>query len=124
MTEEQTQPDKTPKLKRTRKPSKPRAPRVKDEGILAIEKEAADKKAKYRLAQQSGGILKRIFKLKERLTASDRQKLLDDLMAAETPALPINSSPSAASDPLPAPAGGWPRVPSPLPAESRPPVSH
>jgi hypothetical protein len=101
----ETEPTPTAKPKRARKPSKPRAPRVKDEGILAIEREAADKKAQYRLAQQSGGVLKRIVdKMLPRLTPGDRQKLFDALGATETPALssamlsptPITQMPSAA----------------------------
>ena len=79
------------RLKGSRKPPT-RAPRVKDAEILAIEREAADKKAQYRLAQQSGSVLKRIVdKMMPRLTSDDLQKLSDALNATETPALPIGS---------------------------------
>ena len=86
---------KPAKAKRKRA-STPRAPRVKDAGILAIEREAADKKAQYRLAQQSGSVLKRIIdKMLPKLTQEDRNRLYDTLrhatQATETPALPIGS---------------------------------
>lgn len=69
-----------PKRKRAKRtPGKPRAPRVKDPGILAIEKAAAEQKAQYRKAQESGGVLKRILDLLPRLTIEDADKLTDIL---------------------------------------------
>jgi hypothetical protein len=87
----QDQPIPTPATKppRKRKTSTPRAPRVKDPGILAIEREAAERKAQYRLAQRSSGILERILKLVGRLVAEDKNKLSDALKLGATPQLPL-----------------------------------
>lgn len=83
----------TTKPSRKRRASTPRTPRIKDPGILAIEKEAAERKAQYRKAQESGGVLKRITdKLLCRLTDEDKNKLADQLKAVATPALPLAST--------------------------------
>jgi len=74
---------------RKRKEPKPRAARVKDVGILAIEARAAAEKQQYRLAQQSGGVLKRIVdKMLPKLTPGDRQVLSAALSATEAPGVP------------------------------------
>ncbi len=89
MNDQTEKPPVTAKLKRTRKPSTPRTRKPKDAAILAIEQEAADKKAQYRKAQQSGGIFTRILKLVARLTVEDKNKLADALKPVATPSLPL-----------------------------------
>lgn len=81
------------KPSRKRRASTPRAPRFKDPGILAIEAEAAKKKAEYRKAQQSGGVLKRIDKLLPKLTQTHLDALLAVLNARATPPLPLEPVP-------------------------------
>lgn len=67
--------EKVTRKRAKRTPGKPRAPRVKDPGILEIERKAAAEKAAYRKAQESGGVLKRIVALIPRLTVADLQAL-------------------------------------------------
>lgn len=78
----------TPKPKRTRKSTKPRAAKTLDPGIVAINERRNLEVAAYRSAQASAKILKTFLEKRlPRLTAEDRQKLFDELSLTETPSL-------------------------------------
>lgn len=84
-------PDETPtspKAKRSRKSSTPRAKASIDPGIKAIREKMALEVAAYRSAQASSKILDKIVtKLAPKLTPEDRQGLIYKLSKTETPSL-------------------------------------
>jgi hypothetical protein len=70
-----------------KKSTAPRTRKPKPQAIIDIDKAAAEAKAKYRLAQKSGGILTRIHKLVPRLCEDDQSLLLEYMGKIATPKL-------------------------------------
>jgi hypothetical protein len=83
-----TPPTKTPRAARSKPVAKPaRVRKEKPQEILDIEMAAREAKERYRMAQQSAGILDRILKLVPRLVLEDVNKLGDSLRPMVTPPL-------------------------------------